>query len=1371
MTHHRPLARLALACLLFVTLGACDCVGRRLVIVDPERQASLGAADDLDVVRAGLQREVHIDATHLPIATEVEVHVTEDGTLTEDDFIYTGLVAPDRSVTVLATLPEGPSVLVACAGEACAVRSPPVPIEVSSSTGICPLVQFTSPRARGTGELLLEASDDQALEDGACGAVFATKVRARVEVDDGTRVTLSLDGRPTKTVPVMAHFADFGPIVLGNRGADTARMHLTVEGFGGTCPEVHPNALRVGCEGSTCRIAAPDEPSGYLNASRDARPTTGGLDLDVRAESAVGGVGREFRLVDPDANQSLATATAASGGGVSRATFQAVRFAEGPVAFAAVCSDGTTTTVSAVERYVVDTTPCSLTLDSPADGRVFTSTDDVDRNPANGLQIDAGVRTPDCSEFRVAVCENLAAVDFLAATASTSMRVTLGSAGPQPLCAQGRDPAGNLTEVRILVGAAPAGAPQLAIVSPDAGARVSRDGQPFGGVDHLADTLRATASCELDVTVDCSGIGGTIALEVDGAAGPTAACAANIASSLGGRAVLRNVSLPSARIDHTLIARETMSGLSGSSTPLAVSGDCSPPTVTIIGPTCGGFVGPDDDVSSAAGLQVPVRVASPNVPQADVTLTVVSGAGTSSTSTSLASALPPGATEHVFSAVDLGGAGSARLVASAIDAFGNTGVTATCAVTVTGLPTIDLDPLAKTSFTYADLATSDCVPGGGLDLVVAGSTNATSGSRVTVTIGSGAPIVATVSAGRFTACVPAPEGTSEIRATVDDTVFSDGVAGTAAAVPILIDVETATPVGVIAPVRVTILDRRAGTVRFDFTTVASASGARLSSYVVRCAPDEILSESAFAAATDRSPTGVTPALPGSPDSLQATGFLTGTTSHCTVRGRDAAGNLTPLPGAGNDAIVAPAFRIATFDGVVTDGAMGVAGARAAGDVNGDGFKDFIVTGSGSAYLFLGQSGGRPPVLGTRFLKSIDDPYFGSVARGVGDFDGDGLDDLVIADPGASALLFDGEVYVFYGRATWPASITVSESSCVANFCVRAPGSIGSLGWDVAGLGDFDGRPGADVAVASPTSNEVFILSGRSGIPNGTTFVLGTNDPVGFRLIAPVTDGSFGWTLGAPGNVVGTGLADLVIGQTGQWPPGNNVPSRLYRVNGRNLPGGASGLTTLASNQAVRIAADGTLSNNFGTWDLQGIAFGDLDADGGNDLFAFSLRTGTVDVGAWVLYGSGAADYPLSTGLRVNTTVSGLATAGFGLGRGFATDPNFGHVGDVNRDGASELFAGGITASSDGNHSVALYYGGRPRRSGSLDLQTARDRTAILQPALEPHGNTSPYPYWLVGFPGDVVGDTATSYPDLVVCDGGTFDPGYPQGPGRIFVLY
>ena len=186
-----------------------------------------------------------------------------------------------------------------------------------------------------------------------------------------------------------------------------------------------------------------------------------------------------------------------------------------------------------------------------------------------------------------------------------------------------------------------------------------------------------------------------------------------------------------------------------------------------------------------------------------------------------------------------------------------------------------------------------------------------------------------------------------------------------------------------------------------------------------------------------------------------------------------------------------------------------------GDVNGDGIGD-IVLGAfgiqdaqqhdvGGAYVIYGKAGGfgtgsvdlqslsstaKAKIIGTYYSASGADSA-GSAVAFLKDQNGDGKDEIVVADPDASPLGrgFAGEVSVIYGAATLPASMVLSSLNGATGFRYEgalAGDKIGSYitTADVSGDGIEDLVMDAQQQVNNTTlgPGKVMVAYGRAGLP-------------------------------------------------------------------------------------------------------------------------------------------------------------------------------------------------------------------------------------------------------------------------------------------------
>lgn len=146
----------------------------------------------------------------------------------------------------------------------------------------------------------------------------------------------------------------------------------------------------------------------------------------------------------------------------------------------------------------------------------------------------------------------------------------------------------------------------------------------------------------------------------------------------------------------------------------------------------------------------------------------------------------------------------------------------------------------------------------------------------------------------------------------------------------------------------------------------------------------------------------------------------------------------------------------------------------AGDVNGDGFADVIVTGAyykseesesqeGKAWIFAGSADGLGTVAMWYFESNNPNALFGMSADTAGDVNGDGFADIVVGAPRYKEPDWPntrGAVYVFHGSPDGPST----EPDSLFTTTVEHPGA--RVGNSVAGTGDIDGDGYDDIAVGA-----------------------------------------------------------------------------------------------------------------------------------------------------------------------------------------------------------------------------------------------------------------------------------------------------------------
>jgi hypothetical protein len=321
---------------------------------------------------------------------------------------------------------------------------------------------------------------------------------------------------------------------------------------------------------------------------------------------------------------------------------------------------------------------------------------------------------------------------------------------------------------------------------------------------------------------------------------------------------------------------------------------------------------------------------------------------------------------------------------------------------------------------------------------------------------------------------------------------------------------------------------------------------------------------------------------------------------------------------GKGTLFADSFVLSDLDGTNGFAMSGTAANQGlgralsgAGDVNGDGFDDFIVgTAAGVSYVVFGgaslSSGNLSTLDGTNGFK-ID--RGGNVAT-AGDVNADGFADLIVNNNG------DHAAYVVFGKASGFAStLSVSSLDGSNGFALTSASYVSS----VAGAGDVNGDGFADLILGHQAAyGEAFVVFGKaSGF--GAAIALSSLDGDNGFHISSSTYGYAGYAVAGAGDVNGDGFDDVMIGA----PYVDYTTGAAYVVLG-GMPNAAVTRNGTAIGNTIHGGAFGdTLVGLGGKDDLIGLDGNDtLDGGGGGD---------TLD---------GGAGHDLLLGFKGNDTLLG-----------------------------------------------------------------------------------------------------------------------------------
>lgn len=399
---------------------------------------------------------------------------------------------------------------------------------------------------------------------------------------------------------------------------------------------------------------------------------------------------------------------------------------------------------------------------------------------------------------------------------------------------------------------------------------------------------------------------------------------------------------------------------------------------------------------------------------------------------------------------------------------------------------------------------------------------------------------------------------------------------------------------------------------------------------------------------------------------------------------------------------------------------------AAGDVNADGFPDFLIGAPsctlnegiyrGCSYVILGgKTVGSSELLNLTALNGSNGfkldgenqfDFSGSKVSAAGDINQDGYNDILIGAPQNWPPFPPGLVYVIWGGPQVGNNGLIPLSTLNGTNGFKLPGETEDdwCGYALSSVGDMNGDGAEDMVIGAfgynNYSGRSYVVFGGSGVGSGGLIPLSNLSGVnGFKLDAETLSDSNGDFVAGAGDFNKDGYRDLLVGAEH-----HNQVGRIYVVFG-GTEVGSSGLVLLANingTNGFKIDGGDGIENGIGGV----MSAGDINGDGWIDLFIGESLFATGAGRSYVVFGGSQVG---QNGLITLSSIDGIS--GFALDGEATGDGSGGSLSitdDVNGDGVSDLLIGAAGHNNSTGRSYVVF--------GDIPPTLVQNRLSLFQNA-------------------------------------------------------
>jgi len=439
----------------------------------------------------------------------------------------------------------------------------------------------------------------------------------------------------------------------------------------------------------------------------------------------------------------------------------------------------------------------------------------------------------------------------------------------------------------------------------------------------------------------------------------------------------------------------------------------------------------------------------------------------------------------------------------------------------------------------------------------------------------------------------------------------------------------------------------------------------------------------------------------------------------------------------------------------------------AGDVNGDGYDDFLIgaystnaggnNDSGRTYLVLGKPLGwangieLEDAIASFDGEAVNDQSGRAIAP-AGDVNNDGYDDFLIgAANSASAGADAGKVYLILGRpaANWGFGFSLTNAD--ASFRGEAAGD--NAGFSLSAGGDINDDGYDDFIIGANNNDEngasagkVYVIQGKAAANWGQGYNLGTADA---SFVGEAANDNAGYSVASAGDVNNDNYADFLISAYHNDNTGGADAGQTYLILGKAAIDWGPGLDL----SGVTHSFIGETANDNAGYSVA--SAGDVDNDSYDDFLIGAYHYGAADAGqTYLILGKATPDWGLLKSLAE-------ADASF-LGEnnldqsGVSISP----AGNVNGDVYDDFIIGANQYDANGNNDAGITYLIFGKASGwAMDFDLAGANASFIGEAQADTSGQS------IALAGDVNNDGAND----ILIGAPNFNGGDP-GMGKTYLL-